>query len=357
MVEADSGGDLTIYVSFTVVSTILINMLKITSCIMIHNDTKMNEKTKTVKNFIALSFELDCELAKLRVFAIEVIKQADGTFKDGRVFHGDALGEAAVIKLVKDFKQTFVKADAIVVLDLSKHRDLQAMTASFGVPFFVNKTFGKELVWAWIQKNLKVTQKLVEFARENGIFGLGSNVFGDGQARFIAELFKAGHRLLSENISGNNAMEDADDRNEVTIYTDGSLMKAEGAKLGSGGWAFAVMQSGNLIKSGIGGCACGSPDNVELLAIWQALNEMKDQKICIVCDASQVIGRIVRCVQTGMADEKYAELVGKIAKQVKANEVRFKQIKAHSGVVSNELVDAMAKAACIAFRDNGNQWS
>lgn len=115
------------------------------------------------------------------------------------------------------------------------------------------------------------------------------------------------------------------------IYTDGSQKGIWGA------WAFVIVQKGRILFKNAGRVRKSSSNEMEFQAVIQALQVLtKTANVIIYSDS-----RIVVDSMTLDTPSFYTQNVNTIKKLEAIHRVKWQWIKAHSGIVHNEICDKL----------------
>ena len=139
----------------------------------------------------------------------------------------------------------------------------------------------------------------------------------------------------------------------IKIYTDGSCLNNPG----DGGWAAIINNDGVILK--ISGSEKNTTNNkMELMAPIEALKKIKkNQKIEICTDSKYLKLGITEWIhkwtrnnwQTSKKENvKNKELWVELYELTKSFEINWVWVKAHSGNITNEEVDLLAKKAALS---------
>lgn len=126
----------------------------------------------------------------------------------------------------------------------------------------------------------------------------------------------------------------------IEVYTDGSCLKNPGP----GGWAFVGLEQSKR-RQIRGGDINSTNNRMELTAVIKAINYYKNKydKIIIYSDSLLTIN----CAKKLWKRNKNKDLWIKYDDSSKGQLIVFKKVKAHDGNFYNEIVDRLAKKACI----------
>ncbi|MDB4846571.1 ribonuclease HI [Candidatus Pelagibacter sp.] len=139
----------------------------------------------------------------------------------------------------------------------------------------------------------------------------------------------------------------------IKIYTDGSCLNNPG----DGGWAAIINENEKILK--ISGSEKNTTNNkMELMAPIEALKKIKkNQKIEICTDSKYLKLGITEWIhkwtrnnwQTSKKENvKNKELWVELYELTKSFEINWVWVKAHSGNITNEEVDLLAKKAALS---------
>ena len=136
----------------------------------------------------------------------------------------------------------------------------------------------------------------------------------------------------------------------VDIFTDGACS----GNPGPGGWA-AILRSGEQEKEIFGGARATTNNRMELMAVIEALNALKQPSTVIVhTDSRYVMDGLTRWLPRWKANGwrtadkkpvKNAELWRALEEATEGHDVAWRWVEGHSGHPENERADALARSA------------
>jgi ribonuclease HI len=130
-----------------------------------------------------------------------------------------------------------------------------------------------------------------------------------------------------------------DEENKIIVYTDGSAL-SNGSPTSGCGWAAKLMYNGrSRLKSG--GCRGMTNNQMEMLAVLNALKCIKDRSIPVVIysDSKYVVETLKGNYRIGKNTELWNEIL-MLYKEFE--EIKPVWIKGHNGNPYNEEVDNLA---------------
>lgn len=139
--------------------------------------------------------------------------------------------------------------------------------------------------------------------------------------------------------------------NKVIVFTDGGCS----GNPGPGGWAFVLIENGNVISTSSGGEANTTNNKMELMAVINAISTCKligAKEICINTDSQYVKNGITTWIfnwkkngwRTASKDPvKNQELWQELDSLVTEENIIWNWVKGHAGIEYNELCDSMVK--------------
>ncbi len=138
---------------------------------------------------------------------------------------------------------------------------------------------------------------------------------------------------------------------QIIIYTDGACS----GNPGPGGWA-AILQYETRVKEISGGEAQTTNQRMELMAVYEALNCLKEPCVVTVhSDSAYVINCFKQRWYVGWRKNGWKNAKGQpvqnrdlwelLIDQVERHHVQFTKVKGHAGVVLNERCDELARGA------------
>lgn len=140
----------------------------------------------------------------------------------------------------------------------------------------------------------------------------------------------------------------------LELWTDGSCI-GNGKANNSGGWSYIVVRDGQIIDKRYGSAKNTTNNRMEMQAVIEALeyalNESEIGERIIVCsDSAYIVNCIkdkwyLRWRRINWQDVKNADLWQKILSlyEMFGDDIRFKKVKGHKGIVNNELCDMLAR--------------
>lgn len=117
---------------------------------------------------------------------------------------------------------------------------------------------------------------------------------------------------------------------DMDIYTDGSCRK------GYGGWAFMMLEPNYIIYGDVENT---TNNRMELQAVIEALEFVKEKSIRIHTDSQLVM----KCAQGEWKRKANLDLWEIYDRLSKDRIIEWIKVKAHSGILYNEIVDKFAK--------------
>jgi len=142
----------------------------------------------------------------------------------------------------------------------------------------------------------------------------------------------------------------AESQHEVHIYTDGACS----GNPGPGGWGSVLLYNGHRREMS-GGESATTNNRMELQAVIEAIEALKRPcKVTIHTDSVYVMNGITEWLPmwkrrnwrtAGRQAVKNAELWQRLERVLAAHQVKWRWVKAHSGIVENERADELARRA------------
>ncbi len=140
----------------------------------------------------------------------------------------------------------------------------------------------------------------------------------------------------------------------VTAYTDGSCL----GNPGTGGWG-AVLTFGPARREMSGGYARTTNNRMEITAVIEALQALKEPCLVELWTDSQYVAKAVRdgwlanwqrngWKTAAKKPVKNRDLWMRLDTQLKRHDVRFRWLKGHAGHPENERCDELARTAAQA---------
>jgi len=142
----------------------------------------------------------------------------------------------------------------------------------------------------------------------------------------------------------------AESQHEVHIYTDGACS----GNPGPGGWGSVLLYNGHRREMS-GGESATTNNRMELQAVIEAIEALKRPcKVTIHTDSVYVMKGITEWLPmwkrrnwrtAARQAVKNAELWQRLERVLAAHQVKWRWVKAHSGIVENERADELARRA------------
>lgn len=138
---------------------------------------------------------------------------------------------------------------------------------------------------------------------------------------------------------------------KINVFTDGGCS----GNPGPGGWAFVLINNGNVISTSSGGEADTTNNKMELEAVINAISTCKiigAEEIIINTDSQYVKNGITTWIfnwkkngwRTASKDPvKNQELWQELDSLVSEQNITWNWVKGHAGIEYNELCDSMVK--------------
>lgn len=142
---------------------------------------------------------------------------------------------------------------------------------------------------------------------------------------------------------------------EVTIYTDGACS----GNPGPGGWAALLIYNNH--RKTISGCEPDTTNNrMEIKAAIEALKTLKTPcNVALYTDSNYLQKGISDWIEkweannwrTNKSPVKNVDLWQELLLEKKKHQIEFFWVKAHNGHSENELVDELARKACLSIKN------
>lgn len=140
----------------------------------------------------------------------------------------------------------------------------------------------------------------------------------------------------------------------IELWTDGSC-KGNGKVNNSGGWGFVAVKDKQIIYKRYGSQKDTTNNRMEMQAVIEALkyaneNADFDEKVEVLSDSAYVVNcinqkRYVNWRRNNWYAVKNPELWQELLSLVECfgENIEFKKVKGHKGIVNNELCDMLAR--------------
>ena len=130
----------------------------------------------------------------------------------------------------------------------------------------------------------------------------------------------------------------------MIVYTDGSCL----SNPGPGGWCYSYQQDDTVYVI-YGGCKTTTNNQMEMMAVIEAIEYIPSKTITIYSDSQYVINGATKWMHTWASknwnvSKANLDLWKTMYRLLKEKTVDFKWVKGHSGDYMNDLVDKAARS-------------
>ena len=149
----------------------------------------------------------------------------------------------------------------------------------------------------------------------------------------------------------------------MELWTDGSCI-GNGKENNSGGWSYIIVKEGQIIDKRYGSASNTTNNRMEMQAVIEALKyALKeadfDENVIVCSDSAYVVNCIRdkwyrRWIANDWYNVKNPDLWKEILSLYESfgDNITFKKVKGHKGVVNNELCDMLARKGSEEARIN-----
>lgn len=133
----------------------------------------------------------------------------------------------------------------------------------------------------------------------------------------------------------------------IEIYADGSII-GNGRQDALCGWAYAIVQDGNIVRSHSGCCVGGTNNTMEMTAVAESLRYLEPSyNITVYSDSKYVIETLNGNFRVKANVELWRDLHSIVSR---FPHIQFKWVKGHADNTYNNYVDEKARQAAQSLK-------